>query len=117
MRFFTAMLALGLTAACASQNKSPVQETKAPVKEEKSASKAMAEGTGTTTSSTTKVTCSTKNDVRVLELRTKGKGCELAYTKNAQEGIVASSLSGSAHCESTLNKIRDRLKGAGFECK
>lgn len=65
----------------------------------------------------TKIECSTKGDERILELRTKGKGCELGYTKGGQEGIVASAANGTSYCETTLNKIRDRLKGSGFECK
>ena len=33
------------------------------------------------------------------------------------EGIVASSVHGTKYCETALDKLRDKLKGAGYECK
>ena len=65
----------------------------------------------------TKIECSVKGDSRWLEVRKKGNGCELAYTKSGNEGIVASSANGSAHCDSTQTKIKERLLGSGYTCK
>jgi hypothetical protein len=65
----------------------------------------------------TKIECSVKDDIRILDLREKGNGCELAYTKAGQEGIVASSgNNGLSYCENTFEKIKARLVGAGFQC-
>lgn len=64
-----------------------------------------------------KVTCETKGDSRVLEVRAKDKGCELAYTKGGTETVVASSQNGKGHCTTTLEKIKGRLEAAGFACK
>lgn len=121
MRFSLFILVFGLAAACSSKPKAaPAAENNTVPSVEKAASAAVknaekaAESAGVTAA---KVECSTKGDSRVLELRPKNKGCELAYTKNGQEGIVATSGNGSAYCENTMNKIRDRLKGSGFDCK
>jgi hypothetical protein len=65
----------------------------------------------------TKVECSTKGDTRTLELREKGKGCELAYTKAGKEGVVASAAHGTDYCQKAFDKLRDKLKGAGYDCK
>jgi hypothetical protein len=119
MRFSLAILALCLAAACSSK---PTGAPPAP-KELPAADKGSqnvtksADKTPEPMTPNQKIECSTKGDARILELRTKGKGCELAYTKNGQEGIVASAASGNQYCESTMTKIRDRLKGAGFDCK
>ena len=117
MRFSLSLLVFGLMAACAHTNKGPVSESKTTPVESKMAEQTKAAEPVATAAAGIKVECSTKGDSRVLELRAKGKGCEVAYTKNGQEGIVASAANGTAHCEATLNKIRDRLKGSGFECK
>jgi hypothetical protein len=61
--------------------------------------------------------CGKKGDNRILESRAKDKGCELGYTKGGQESVVASSGHGTTYCEKALEKLRDKLKGAGYECK
>src|SRR4051794_20407958 len=61
--------------------------------------KTKAEATKATTGSGTKVECSVKGDSRTLEVRTKDKGCELAYVKAGKEGIVASAAHGSEYCD------------------
>ena len=119
MRFALTVLAFGLAAACSSKPKAP-PAAEVPAAVEKAANNVVKNAEKAAESAATaasKVECSTKGDSRVLELRAKGKGCELAYTKNGQEGIVATSGNGSAYCENTMNKIRDRLKGSGFDCK
>lgn len=64
----------------------------------------------------TKLECAKKSDKRVLEVRAKDKGCELAYTKNGQEAVVASGRAGLAHCEGSREKIVEKLKTAGYTC-
>ena len=61
--------------------------------------------------------CVHQSDTRTIEARAKDKGCELAYTKAGKEGIVASSGNGMAYCEKAADKLRDKLKTAGYECK
>ena len=65
-----------------------------------------------------KVQCSVKDDVRVLELRSHGSGCEFAYTKGGKESVIATSESnGFSYCEKKFETLKERLKGAGFDCK
>lgn len=61
--------------------------------------------------------CNHKADKRLLSVRPRDKGCELAYTKNAQEAVVATAKSGTSHCQNVLGKIVEKLKGAGFTCQ
>lgn len=63
-----------------------------------------------------KIECKVTGDERSLEVRESGKGCELAYVKGGNEGIVATSANGKEHCVSVQNKIKERLEGAGFKC-
>jgi hypothetical protein len=119
MRFSLAILAFCLAAACSGKPaKAPVEPKELPSADRGTPGVTNPEDKpAMPMTATTKIECSTKGDARILELRTKGKGCELAYTKNGQEGIVASAASGNQYCENTMTKIRDRLKGAGFDCK
>jgi hypothetical protein len=64
-----------------------------------------------------KVECSVKGDSRIIEVRAKEKGCELAYTKAGKEGVVASSAHGTEYCKKASERLREKLKGAGYECK
>jgi len=119
MRISLILLAVSLLAACTTTAKGPAAKANAtadagaaaPANSTKVPNQPLA------ATSAVKIECSAQADVRQLELRPKGKGCELAYSKNGQEGIVASSVNGTSHCENTLNKIRDRLTGSGFECR
>ena len=77
---------------------------------EKSASEPMASAEGRTN-------CMMKNDKRFVEVRKSGNGCELAYSKFGNEEIVATSLSGSDHCQKIADRIKGNLENAGFECK
>jgi hypothetical protein len=71
----------------------------------------------TPTEDVEKVECSVKGDERIIEARAKNKGCELAYTKAGKEGVVASSSHGTEYCKKALERLRDKLKGAGYDCK
>lgn len=117
MRFSLSILALCLAAACSGKPVASNPPKALPTADKATSASKTAEPAVEPIASALKIECSTKGDARILELRAKGKGCELAYTKNGQEGIVASAANGSSYCESTMNKIRDRLKGSGFDCK
>jgi hypothetical protein len=64
-----------------------------------------------------KAECVSKSEHRFLELRAKDKGCELAYTKGGAEKIVASGSHGMNYCEKAKDKLADKLKAAGYQCK
>lgn len=89
-------------------------ETKAESQAPAAKDEKKAEGTA---AGSAKVECSHKADNRVLEVRNKDKGCELAYTKNGQEAVVSTSKNGRKHCEDSLEKIKGKLVAAGFTCK
>jgi hypothetical protein len=120
MRFSLLILAFGLATACSSKSKSVInqdsKDSQAAEKAEAAVAKATDQASQPMTAAT-RAECSTKGDSRILEVRGAGKGCELAYTKSGKEDIVASAANGRNYCETTMNKIRDRLKAAGFECK
>ncbi len=63
------------------------------------------------------LTCTHKSDTRTLEVRTKDKGCEFAYTKGGKESIVATGQNGGAYCMKAQEKLEEKLKTAGYECK
>ncbi|MGE0528232.1 MAG: hypothetical protein AB7G93_03140 [Bdellovibrionales bacterium] len=130
MRTWVIIAAIGLFAAagCSSKDKSEDTAATAPEKateqsqapaESKSAEAGKATPEAKTKSEATgeRMECSVKGDERFLEIRKTDSGCELAYTKNGQEAVVASSVNGTSHCESTQEKIKGRLEEAGFTCK
>jgi hypothetical protein len=122
MRFCLIILGTVLVAACSSAPKSEPEkssESATTTKVTTSASETKASGktAASATTSAEKVMCSVKGDERTLDLRAKGSGCELGYTKGGQESIVATSQNGKAHCEATMTKIKERLTGSGFDCK
>lgn len=107
-----------LIAACSSTGPKPAESPApaAPVKGSE-ATPAKAQESPKKAASAGAVKCSVAGDERLLEVRAQGKGCELAYTKGGNEGIVASSANGSEHCQSVQQKIKERLSGAGFTCQ
>lgn len=114
--FSLAVLTAFLSFGCASKSKTapPAAETPAAAAPDAAAkpdAKAAPE------SKNAAVTCEKQADKRILEVRAKDKGCELAYTKNGQEAVVASSHSGPTHCQTSLDKIKGKLEAAGFTCK
>jgi len=106
----------GLAAAGCSHNSTKSDNAAAPVAKPEAA-KPDDKAAAKSDTSSTKVECSVKGDDRVLEVKSKDKGCELMYTKHGNEGSVASSTHGTEYCEKALEKLRDKLKGAGYECK
>lgn len=124
-------LAAGLSFGCASKKKSDQATTtpaaaatatadkaKADMKNATKDAKAMAkDATTAATAAAEKVECKLGGETRLLEIRGKDKGCELAYTKAGQENVVASSMNGNTHCETVSNRIKDKLTEAGFTCK
>lgn len=122
----TLTLAIGL--GCSSKNKQADKNETQPAASAATESTAAGHDSKTKTSTKgekqsgpaspgTKVECSNKADKRILEVRNKDQGCELAYTKNGQEAIVSTSHYGTAHCEGTLTKIKGKLASAGYSCK
>ncbi len=114
MRFCLLIAISGLMAACASGNKSTTTVPAGPATDQQPVSAAKSEPIATKTS---KVECTHGADSRALELREKLKGCEVGYTKNGKEAVVATSIKGNSHCEASMTKIKSNLVAAGFTCK
>jgi hypothetical protein len=122
MRFCLLIAISGLLVACSSAAKKDAAAasttTVAAASSSTTTTKTSA-ATATTAASASamKVVCAHGSDSRTLEVRAKDKGCELAYTKNGQEAVVASSVNGNDHCTKSLTKIQEKLSTAGFSCK
>ena len=63
-----------------------------------------------------KVACDKGKDMRLLEVVQKKAGCVLDYTKFGKESDVTSDSKGSTKCIAAMNRIEDKLKGAGYKC-
>jgi hypothetical protein len=110
-------LTIVFAVGCASKKKmdeptSKTADQKTEVK--KSADKAQEKATEKT-GKTAK--CTNSGDVRTIEIKADGKGCQVLYTKFGTENSVASSSFGTEHCEKVLTKIEDNLTKAGFKCE
>ncbi len=116
-----ATLTLGLSiSACSSKSKTAdaqATDAKAAATTETKAAPANADKTKAAATSTAgKVLCETSSDKRLIEVRTKDAGCELAYTKFGKEEVIANSAAGSAHCQKISERIQSNLTEAGFKC-
>ena len=125
MKLFIPLFFALILASCSSSPKQPQIEsgskdnsaapaakpaTVATTKAAKVAAEKPAAATGT-------VTCTHKEEKRIIEVRSKDKGCETAYTKAGAESVVATSNSGTAHCMKVQSRIQENLKGAGYTCQ
>ncbi len=70
----------------------------------------------TTTDAFQKITCTSGEDSRQLEVVKKGAGCALDYTKSGKASAVSTSAKGTEHCVSVQTRIRSKLEKAGFTC-
>ncbi len=64
-----------------------------------------------------KVSCKLDKDERVIEKVATTSGCEVKYTKAGETNVIASSTSGSAHCDQVQGKIKGNLEQHGFKCE
>ncbi len=62
------------------------------------------------------MTCKNGSDTRTLEVVAKDSGCEVSYTKFGETTTPASSVNGTAHCDSVRDRIKTNLENAGFQC-
>ncbi|MCB0410968.1 MAG: hypothetical protein KDD22_00475 [Bdellovibrionales bacterium] len=106
-------LSLGLGACSHSKKKdevkAPEAQTETVKKENNKAEKTSEAGLGS-------VTCETASDKRQIEVVKSGEGCELKYTKFGNEEVIATSASGTSHCEKIADRIKNNLIEAGFKC-
>jgi hypothetical protein len=87
-----------------------------------SAKKKKSKGTETKTASAksgtaASVTCKSGEEVRTLEVKDAGEGCELVYTKQNEAKTVASSTHGKEYCETKSDKIKSKLEASGYTCE
>lgn len=118
MRFNRAMIvsaALGLGIVVSGCSSHPKKE--AAHEAVKAASPAQEAVAAKPKSSGSLLTCTKGKDERKLEVVKKGQGCELAYTKFGETKAVASSKSGTEHCEKIMERIEGKLKVASYTCQ
>ncbi len=132
MRFvITLAFAAAIGTGCASKNKNqpaPASPAAAATEKMKADAKLAAKhakkevkdtaaaATAAATGDATKVECKMKGETRLLEVRSKDKGCEIAYTKAGQENVVGSSMNGTTHCQGISDRIKEKLVAAGYTC-
>lgn len=100
------------TAATPAQAADAKKDEKADAKKdgEKSTAKSAA------AASSGAMTCKNGSDTRTLEVVAKDSGCEVSYTKFGETTTPASSVNGTAHCDSVKDRIKTNLENAGFQC-
>lgn len=68
--------------------------------------------------SESRVVCTLDKDERIIDVRkSEAGGCDLFYTKFADEKSVASSGFGTQYCEEVRDRIQSNLTKAGFSCQ
>lgn len=108
---------LGLAAlGCAHSEHQAKPATEAAQKVAEATTKAKTEVAKAQADVRAKVECALKTEKRDLEIREKGKGCVLSYTKGGKAEDVATGSNGTAYCQKALEKISGNLKTAGYEC-
>ena len=139
MKLLVIVLALTMTAACASKDKAstaaPVQtetpatmkasqpekvEAKKEVKQagKKAAKKEIAPSDAAATPAVAgEVNCKAGTDERKLAIQPKDQGCELMYTKAGEAKSIASQVVGNEKCETVMASIKEKLTAAGFTCQ
>lgn len=116
MQLSLALVAAVLIAGCGSKSKKgEATDAMAATKTEAAATKETAQAAAT--SAEGKVTCTMKSDTRHIQVKKAGAGCELAYNKFGNEEVIATSLSGTDHCQKIADRIQANLKTAGFTCQ
>lgn len=63
------------------------------------------------------VTCTLNKDVRVIDVRSNGEGCEVFYKKLDQESSIGNANSGTEHCKQIQQRVAKNLSTAGFSCE
>ena len=138
MKLLVIVLALTMTAACASKNKAttaPTAQTETPatmkasqpekveakkeVKQsgKKAAKKETSASDAPAASVAGEVNCKSGTDERKLAIQPKDQGCELMYTKAGETKSIASQVVGNEKCETVMASIKEKLTTAGFTCQ
>ena len=64
------------------------------------------------------VTCTVGGTERILENRTADAGgCEVVYTKNGGESIIANAENNLDYCQEVVDRVANKLSNAGFSCQ
>lgn len=64
-----------------------------------------------------KMICKTQKEIRVLVLEPKGLGCEVLYTKQGSDKIIAQQKQGTLRCEDVFITLKEKLTKGGFICE
>lgn len=133
---FIAISTLLVLSACSSGTKKETTTESTTVKETTAPKTATTTETKTTTASeakketkkskmsldakkemaATELTCKSNSEERTLAIVTKDAGCELKYTKSAETKVIASQVVGNKKCEEVLEKVKQNLVSAKYEC-
>lgn len=103
--------------SCSSKQKNAQTTTATTPATQQETTKANAKKATKPTAATKSVVCKNGSDTRTIEVVAKNGGCEVAYTKFDQTTNPATSVNGTAHCESVVEKIKGNLETSGFKCE
>lgn len=62
------------------------------------------------------IECKLGTDVRQIEVKSVGSGCEVEYTKFGSSNVVANAQHELGHCSRVAERIKGKLQGHGFTC-
>lgn len=60
--------------------------------------------------------CKLAKDERSAKIESQGEGCEVQYTKGGKMSVPAQQAHGTQHCKDVFERIRTKLKAAGYQC-
>lgn len=63
------------------------------------------------------VLCKNGPDERMIKVQKQNSRCEVLYTKFKETNSIATSVSGTDHCDEVSKRVRSNLEGAGFKCE
>lgn len=92
-------------------NATEVKSDSTPVPSE---SKAPSEATN---SESQLLECKSGNQIRSIEIRKKGSGCEVIYTKKGEPKVIAQQKLGNLRCDHVFQDLQSKLSKGGFVCE
>ena len=112
--FAVASIALGLgSVSCSSSAK----KAGAPEPQATASAPAASAKTAKAAEASVGFSCANGTDQRKAEIKKQGSGCEVEYTKEGKTKAIASSASGTQHCQDVVAKIQKNLLAAGYKCQ
>lgn len=63
------------------------------------------------------IVCKSGAEVRNIEMRKKGSGCEVTYTKKGESKVIAHQRLGNLRCDHVFQDLQSKLTKGGFVCE